>query len=513
MIRSKQLNKPVLIGILGLFLLSVLIFLSTFSFIKITPESDADIYINAVKNESENTTPRKLKTGLNIIPVGNYTLSIGSGISLTEKSFNARAFQFKTIKPSIHPQQYVKKIARGAGECVFGNKNNMTQGIIYSYDCYEPTSFFINKYEEFSKKNIIIDKEETSVVATAPYQDGLIGLGSGEGGNNLVYIDQNKLTIYPLSEYFESENEIKSYKLAVEGEYIYILDTSEKTLVKLKGPSGSVIKTKFVTEDDFSTKVTSIKVLNDRLYLYTILESNSANNNINNNADSFEQGILYIFENGSKEPTKSIKTNRGMDDLSEITIINDSLIAGTSIKQSTTVYDISRSKFTTKYKNFNSSRAIGSNGELYTLSNGQVFKYSPENNENILVFGSSNIHITQIQDINSVIILNGYSNHESEPINQTYILDSKKLNSDQEFREEDQLPYGDVQLPISWMDYYDNNIFIAVSLNSLRKDLSSLNNGFTYNQEEYNKNVLDITEKLNKDGFSAPKYNIKFSPY
>lgn len=494
-------KKIVILASLALALLVAFIFISTHAFVIVKTSSTGGDLLVAAQEKEAGTPPKKLSSGFNIIPSGSYVVTLSQGVSLTKKDASLLPFRINKLDAELVPQQTLKKIARGANECVFGDAASLLSGTVYSYECIEPPSIFVNKYEGFSRKTIFAGDLLSPLNQPQAYKGGLVSLAYGDDGSgaSLLFIDKNGQKTYPLTEAQGYPKQV-SYKLFAGADSLSLLDPESKTIYSLSSLAEKPKVEKLGAGGAWAAEHTVLRQYKDKFYIFT-------GNADTEDSDSLEKGTFYVFNLGGGDPIKTIEINEHASEFSNFSVINEGLVYSTSLDQKTTVFSLAENKLEERGSIASTQAAVAVNGEIYALVDRNVYRFNPQNNNLNLVFASAKIKVTAIQSVDNRLVINGYSNTEADPANQTYLLEDKPIESD--YRLEDILPYGDIDTPLAWMDYFGDEIYVSLGLKSLRKDLGTGN--YVFDQGEYNSASAKIQQQLDSDGFTKDKYTIRFS--
>jgi hypothetical protein len=486
----------------GMFVfLMLFLFLSTNSFVVVEENSDNSGALFSAQKFSPNEQPKQLRTGLNVLRTGTYEATVSKGISLTKKEFDAKAFRIHKMALKLEPQLQASKVARGANDCVFGDSQGIRAGTVFSYDCSEPTSVFRNSFVGFSKKELFTSISP-GIEKPTSHKNGVVGLVFGEEGYELVYVTQNPTVRVPITSEAGYDDEL-GYTLTSDQKAVYLLSPVKKTIYKTEDFSKKPEKIQLDIESDVPDKFNRLQKFENRYYLFVGEKPKE-------NTDSVEKGTFYIFgENGGK-PIKSIKVKDGADGFLNFSVISKDLVYSNKLDQVTTLFSLENDRINSiqSIKNVTAANAVG--GQLFILSNQNVFKYNPETKSTSLVFGSSKMKASSLQAVDGQLVINAYSNTEKNPINHTYILDADSPVKE-EGRNEDKLPYGDIDTRVSFMDYLGSTIYVALQLDSLRKDPASGN--YVYDAAEFAAAKNELISQLKADGITPDKYSITFNPY
>lgn len=497
-----NLKKRIIIGLAFFLIFVIITYFLSHSFLIISSPKDAQDFTMTLRKEGQSGVPQKVKPGLKIVSNGKYTVEIISGISITRKDIKVRPFHISRMASVIEPQKAAKKIARGASECLFGDPKSIETGTIYSYSCNQPPSLFKNEYQGYSIKSVVSRTEESTVIDPQPYGSGLLFLRSGESENSLVYSDSNGEKIRGLGE-LGLDQDPESYKLAVDGNIIYLLDGSSGSLYTFQNIDGDVKKSELENLIKDREDVYTFRASKGLLYILTGYSEEEA-------SDTFTNSTLSVFSTSKSVAQSRISLGSDGDSLIGFNIIKENLIGATSIKQTTKVFKIDNNDISEQFSVENSNSSAALDESLYVVVDGDIYKYNQKDNVLNLEFGSEKVRATKVQAIGEQLLFNGVVNTESNAANQTYVLQKDSPISGT-YRLEDQLPYGDKEAPVAWMDYFENNIYVVLALDSLRNDPRS--GQYIYDQSEFNQKRKEVEEKLNKDGFTAEKYNITFAAY
>lgn len=497
--KDYSMKKLIIISTGILMALMVFIFLLGHSFVIVqTPAKTEGLLISAQKEGSSDSG--ELSLGLNVLPQGSYTISLSQGISLTRKEVSLSPFRINKMSAELTPQQTLKKIARGANECVFGDSASLKAGTVYSYECIEPTTIFVNKYQEFSKKTVLVGDLLSTISQPQSYKNGLVGLIYGDAEPSLVFIDKDGQKTHTLSKDLGFSGESK-YEVFAGTESLVLLDTKNKTIYSLANLGDKPQRIQLDTDKELSEGHTVIRQFEGGYYIFSGEVAGA-------NSDSLEKGTFYIFKPGGGKPSKVINIEEHADELINFSVVSKDLIYSTSLDQKTTIFSLANNKLEEKIS-LESSYATAAKGSVYMIINQDVYRLNPQNNTLNLVFGSAKINVTRLQTVDKELVISGFSNTETDPINQTYVLESSPITSNS--RLEEVLPYGNIDKPLAWMDYSENNIHVVLDLKSLRKDPGSGN--YIFDQQEFNAAAQEIRKQLEADGLNGDKYNIGFSAY
>lgn len=461
---------------------------------------DADLVIK----KQGSTDEIKARYGINLLPNGEYSVELSSGLSLNKKLVDVRTFRVAKTHGNMLPQKQAKKVARGSNECIFGSAIGMEKGELFSLDCQNPSTIFRNFQKNYSTKEPFIELSNVVLVESTPYKDGLASLGLAEGAVSLIYTTQSGQIIRKISEITgEANSVVESFKLAVDEGGAYVLDADNASVLVFRGPDLAVEKMDIKVPEKISGKQVSFKAYGGRYYLLIADVSEESQ------GDDLGHGNFYVFSNGSSAPVTTAEVGELSNDLFDFNVIDKNLISATSLSRDTSVYRISERKLRlekTIDKTFGSAVIDKS---LYLLINGDIFSYNHGDKTLNLEFGAEKIIVTKIQTVHNRLVFNGVAKTETEPTNQTYILKSGKVAENK--RLEDFLPYGDTELPVAWMDYYENRIYVVTFLDSLR--ISARNGVVDFDQSEFSAKAESIKNRLSSDGFTENKYVITVAPY
>lgn len=499
---EEKQKKFIVLGSIGFIILVVFLFLFSNSLVVISSEDKGSLTAQHVGTSS----PEDISAGFHILRKGQYEFNKTQGISSTKKFVSLKPFIINKVSMNTEPQSSAKKIARGAEDCVFGSSQSFEVGVVGSYKCIEPATIFQNKYETFSEKSVLVSGEEFTLGSPLPYRNSLITISSGEGGNSLLHIAGRDSKGRPLSDITETTNDPKTYKLAVENDKIFLLDTTKNNLFVLDSPSGVARKVSLNIAEKSLSANARLVVFASKIYLVNPVDVQD-----DEHKDSFEKGSLYVFSEGQANPEKKISLGPAVENLLNFSVLNSDTIFGVSINQEVSIYNISG-----KLKKIDTvtgaSSVVSADNKVYILINNAIYKYDLGSRSLGLVFGSSNVDVSFITAIHNKLIFSGSANSETESANQTYMLQASSIDSNAEWREEDVLPFGDaLGLPISWMDYFENRIIVTLDLASLQKNLSG--DGYIFDQKEFEEKSRGILDEFSKRGVGREKYQINIKPY
>jgi hypothetical protein len=500
---SVLIRKKKLVFIGSVFIL-LIAFLSSKTILIVSVEGQAtNAPIQLIDNQ-EPTTESGLKHGLNMLSPGQYTIKAHSEHSETRLNVIAKAFKINRATVKMKPQQAAQKVAREAGDCPIGNPEQMKTGDVFSYICTNPLHIFKNSFNDVPKKEVLI--ENANMLNPTPHLDGVVHFlaGADDVGTILEFINQGgKRTITRYDANFSSGHYIVKSK----NEKLYVLDSSKKQLEIYSGPSFSKQTVSLeIDSEEWNADSISFDAHNNTLFVLSALvdEDNDGQE------PTYSRGILWTFDLSSiserENPNKTYAINRELiDSLTNFISIDNSTLASRSHNDTAIIYKLGEDDI----KGTNSFPAASGlatvNEVLYVLIAGNIYTYVPADNSLYLSFDSKKITVSGLRPLNNQLLFNGFSENETNPENQTYILNRESIASNN--RIEDFLPYGDLELPDRWMDYKGKKIYVKLLLNSIgfQRDGQVL-----FDQNEFETNRKAVLDQLAKDGYSAPEYSLNF---
>lgn len=474
------------------FALSVLLMLFLFFrshsivYIDIQASSKPTIYFSKLGGDGR----EGISNGLHILPTGDYFMEATAGNAAVAKNLNIRPVFTPAIRLAIKPQKQAQHVARATGDCLFGDINNYKKGEVVSYNCDPPQTVTRNIYDTYSKRSVLY---ETYMEQPTPYKDGLIGLVDGDAGIYLVTADANSTTNVALGKHLKSG--LLSYRLAVNNNTLYLLDTERSELLVFSSPSAkpNVIDVSSATINEYSV----LGISNQHITITSPLD-------IPEESDTGKEAAVSLFNKSGRY----IFSQDFKDGLDTMHPINERFFYAAT-PESLHIFELNGSKFKLQQSIPKVVDTLHINGTLYIVIDGGVYTYNPSDQSLGLIFKASSVTITQLTNISNTLTMTGFSLNENNPANQVYVLGTQEQPIDKP-RLEDKVPYGDKNSSAAWMDYFGDQAHIAIELLSSRVDPSS--GQLIINEVELREKQNSIEDQLVRDGLSG-RFKFTYSQY
>ncbi len=515
--------KPLVIfGVIGLVAIIGLWFIAANGSLEVTyvgSPSNADkaelIVTNSNNEIVQEADLAKGQPFSKLLKTGEYTVRVSTEYEETVRQLSVKGF-FRGAKADMELKaEYASdKIGSDSEGCDY-----LVAGQVYSTNCRANKPLYKLVPASGSKLGHKIEQmKDLELSRTKPYLDGVIAIAHPVRTHDIDTLEYVNLAT--------NQRQVIKLPFPVEQASIYTDSISPGTTAQFAVVDSSSREIYFFQSagDTAPKKITveSTTNLANPTWLYSLRGQYLAiyeglgrvsieDRNDNTKLKGFKNGRLLVYDSASGQNVHSAKVDKTLEP-EEIQLLSaNRIIIGNT--ENFAPYEITKNSIKT-LGNPTPGRVFVYRGlndkELVYGQDSEIFVYNIDEKVSQRIYQSDSVRFSSFGSSRDSLIFNGYLNgSDGEQKLHTFVLDTQRAAAYP--RKEWFLPYTAAEVPVKAMDYYENEVVVALIISSFRVDKQTRQPVFS--QTEYDTNRQAVLDKLKADGFDLNTLTVNFSAF